>query len=201
MTALRESHPRVMFTPELFVIDRDRCTCTGGIAPLDFILHLITPRVGRELAVGISEQFILERVRDTADQQRIPLAVRLGGHAAPLVQAAQLMEAHLEEPLSLDEVASRVDVSTRQLQRLFRHRLGVTPAQYYINLRLRRARELLLQTSMPVMSITVACGFASAGHFSKSYRSLFGRSPSAERRLGAAAAHANTAPRAMSQKR
>jgi transcriptional regulator GlxA family with amidase domain len=92
------------------------------------------------------------------------------------------MEANIEEPLSLQELARMTEVSQRQLQRLFRRRVALTPAQYYVNLRLQRARELLRQTDMPIMSVTVACGFHSPGHFSKSYRALFGRSPSQERR-------------------
>jgi transcriptional regulator GlxA family with amidase domain len=182
MSALRESFPRITFTKELFVIDRDRCTCTGGIAPLDLMLHLISPRIGPELTAGISDQFIVERVRDGADQQRIPLAARLGGKHGPLAGAALLMEANLEEPLSIAELARRIDVSQRQLRRLFQHKLNAKPAQYYLNLRLRRARELLLQTGMPVLEIAVACGFSSTAHFGRCYRSLFGHPPSTERR-------------------
>jgi transcriptional regulator GlxA family with amidase domain len=198
LSALRERFPLTAFTPDLFVVDRDRCTCTGGIAPLDLMLHLITPRIGKSLAAGISDQFILERVRDADDPQRIPLANRLGGYHRSLTQAAVLMEANIEEPLSLDELARMTEVSQRQLQRLFRRSLGLTPAQYYLNLRLRRARELLLQTDMPIMSITVACGFRSPAHFSKSYRAIFGHSPSRQR-MGPARGASGTkakAPRA-----
>ena len=182
LSALRETFPRTVFTPDLFVVDRDRYTCTGGIAPLDLMLHLIAPRIGKTLTAGISDQFIVERVRDGKDRQRIPLPARLGGYHKSLTQAAALMEANIEEPLSLQELAQMTEVSQRQLQRLFRRNLGVTPAQYYVNMRLRRARELLLQTDMAIMNITVACGFRSPCHFSKSYRSVFGHSPSHERR-------------------
>jgi transcriptional regulator GlxA family with amidase domain len=74
------------------------------------------------------------------------------------------------------------EVSQRQLQRLFQRNLGLTPAQYYVTLRLRRGRELLQQTAMPITSIAVACGFRSPAHFSKSYRASFGHPPSQERR-------------------
>ena len=73
-------------------------------------------------------------------------------------------------------------MSQRQLQRLFREHLGMTPTHYYLTLRLRRARELLLQTDMSIMHITMACGFQSACHFSKSYRDAFGTAPTRERR-------------------
>jgi transcriptional regulator GlxA family with amidase domain len=200
LSALRESFPRTQFTSDLFVVDRDRCTCTGGVAPLELMLHLITPRIGKSLATGISEQFILERVREGTDPQRMPLAARVGAHHRSLTQAAALMEANIEEPLSLDTLARLSEVSQRQLQRLFRRHLGLTPAQCYLNLRLRRARDLLLQTDMPVMNVTVACGFRSPTHFSKSYRAAFGRAPSHERREAARAPADGLLEPLMSQK-
>lgn len=181
-SALRETFPQTLFTDELFVIDRDRYTCTGGTAPLDMMLNLISPHVGKHVAAGISDQFIINRIRDGKDQQHIPMAARLGYNHRALSEAATLMEANMEEPLSLDELADMVMLSQRQLQRMFRTYLGLTPTQYYLNLRLRRARELLLQTSMSIMDVTIACGFQSSCHFSKSYRNLFGYSPSRERR-------------------
>ncbi len=182
LPGLREKFPRINFSSDLFVIDRDRCTCTGGVAPLDMVLHMITPRVGKTIAAGISEEFIVERIRSSNDHQHIPLAARLSGSHPSVTQAAALMEANVEDPLSLEELARLSGISHRQLQRLFRRNLGVTPAQYYTTVRLRRARELLRQTAMPVMDITVACGFRSACHFSRSYRALYGHPPRQERR-------------------
>jgi transcriptional regulator GlxA family with amidase domain len=122
----------------------------------------------------VSEQFVFDRVRDDK--------ARLGFNHKALSEAAALMEGNIEEPLSLEDLAGKVSLSPRQLQRMFRHSLSLTPTQYYLNLRLQRARELLLQTSMSIMDVTLACGFQSPCHFSKSYRTLFGHSPSAERR-------------------
>jgi transcriptional regulator GlxA family with amidase domain len=99
-----------------------------------------------------------------------------------LIEAAALMEANLEEPLSLDEIAHLVGVSRRQIERLFKRYVGEVPTKYYLDMRLRRARGLLLQTSMSIMEVAVACGFQSPPHFSKCYRDLFGHTPSAERR-------------------
>lgn len=178
----RELFPRIVFTPNLFVIDRDRYTCTGGIAPLDFMMHLITARIGRRLATGISESFIVERIRDSKDRQHIPLAARLNSSYPSITLAAQLMEANIEEPLSIAELAQLCRTSQRQLQRLFRRNLGITPEQHYVAVRLGRARGLLRQTTMSVMDISVACGFRSPCHFSRSYRALFGHAPSQERR-------------------
>jgi transcriptional regulator GlxA family with amidase domain len=100
-----------------------------------------------------------------------------------LTEAVLLMESNLEEPLTPDELASYVSISRRQLERLFRSYLHCTPTQYYLGLRLRNARLLLLQTEKSIVEISLACGFASAPHFSKCYRDLFGLPPRDQRRL------------------
>ncbi len=181
MSALREEFPRVVFSEQLFAIDRDRYTCTGGVAPLDLMLHIIKEHQGRDIAPLISEQFILDRIRNDQDRQHIPLQARVGLFHENLIEAAALMEANVEEPLSLDEIATLVGVSRRQIERLFKRYVGQVPTRYYLDMRLRRARELLLQTAMSIMEIAVACGFQSPPHFSKCYRNLFGHTPSAER--------------------
>jgi transcriptional regulator GlxA family with amidase domain len=182
ISALKEAFTETRFLKELFVIDRDRVTCTGGVAPLDMMLHLIAPRMGTAIITQIAEQFIIEHVRDPSAQQRMPLVARLGSANKSLFEAIALMESNIEEPLSRDALAALAGMSQRQLQRLFREHLGVTPTHYYLTLRLRRARELLMQTDMSIMNITVACGFQSACHFSKSYREAFGNAPTTDRR-------------------
>ncbi|KND60601.1 Transcriptional regulator containing an amidase domain and an AraC-type DNA-binding HTH domain [Candidatus Burkholderia verschuerenii] len=178
MSALKEEFPDTRFLKELFVIDRDRVTCTGGVA----LLNLIASRVGTARVTQIAEQFIVEHVRDTSAQQRMPLVARLGSANKSLFEVIFLMENNIEEPLSREELARLAGMSQRQLQRLFHEHLGTTPTHYYLTLRLRRARELLLQTDMSIMHITMACGFQSACHFSKSYRDAFGTAPTRERR-------------------
>jgi transcriptional regulator GlxA family with amidase domain len=101
------------------------------------------------------------------------LFIRFNG----LVKAIRLMEANIEEPLSIAHLARSISMSSRQLQRIFKQCVSMTPACYYLTLRLRRARELLGQTNMPVMQITLACGFRSSSHFCSSYRDLFGLPP------------------------
>jgi AraC family transcriptional regulator, glycine betaine-responsive activator len=191
MASLCEQFSGIYFMEELFVIDRNRCTCAGGTAPLDLMLAFVAARFGNNVAgkngaginlvAEISDQFMMVRARDSKDQQHIPVAARVGYSHKALVEVSALMEANIEEPLSLDELARLANLSQRHLQRMFKHTLNMTPMHYYLNLRLRRARALLLQTEMSVMSVTVACGFQSSCHFSKSYRTLFGYSPSMER--------------------
>lgn len=182
LAAIREEFPKVNFAPEVFIVDRDRYTCSGGTAPLDLMLHLIRAKHGARLANEISEQFVVDRQRAVNDRQRIPQPGCVGPGYQHLTTAAEIMAVNIEDPLPLAEVAAAMQISLRQLERLFHRYFNLSPGHYYMNLRLRRARELLTQTSLPVMQITVACGFQSASHFCKAFRSLFGHSPSDERR-------------------
>lgn len=182
LASMRESFPEIVVTTEVFEIDRDRYTSSGGSAPLDMMLHLIAADHGQELANAISEVFICERIRGKHDRQRIPLRTRLGTSQPKLMEAVALMEANIEEPMSLDELAHHAGLSRRQLERLFQKHLGCVPTRYYLELRLTRARQLLLQTSMSIVDVAFACGFVSAPHFSKCYRDYFSIPPRDERR-------------------
>ena len=183
LSALREEFPRVMLSNQVFTIDRDRYTASGGVAPLDLMLHLIKGKLGTRVAQLITEQFIVDRARNDRDQQFVPLRAQLGASHEGLIKVAQLMEEHIEKPMSLDAIAAATRLSRRQIERLFKRHLDCVPKKYYLQMRLRRARELLLQTAMPIMDITTACGFQSPPHFSKCYRREFGCPPSAERQI------------------
>ncbi len=187
LSALREEFPRVRFSNQLFTIDRDRFTCSGGTAPLDLMLNLIQIKLGSRISQLVSEQFIVDRVRTDTDRQYVPLRAQIGLANRGLIRVAQLMEENIEKPLSLDRIARATGLSRRQIERLFKRDLNCVPKRYYLEMRLRRARELLLQTAMPIMDITAACGFQSPPHFSKCYRNQFGHPPSAERKIGRAA--------------
>ncbi|HET8692623.1 MAG TPA: GlxA family transcriptional regulator [Steroidobacteraceae bacterium] len=183
LPALREEFPRVLLNDQVFSIDRDRYTASGGTAPLDLMLNLIRLKHGPRISQPVSEQFVLERVRDAEDRQVVPLRARLGGAHRGMIEVARLMEENIEKPLSLEDIARSTGLSRRQIERLFRRHLDCVPKRYYLEMRLRRARELLLQTAMPIMDVTTSCGFKSPPHFSRCYRALFGHPPSAERRI------------------
>ena len=176
-----EAFPEIDATGDLFEIDRNRFTCSGGAAALDMMLHRIAIRHGEELAAKVSEQCILERIRGPHDRQRMPLPLRLGVHHPRLIKAVEVMEKTIEEPLRQAALADDVGLSRRQLERLFRRHLGRTPAQFYLETRLERARHLLYQTDLPIMSVACATGFVSASHFSTCYRQMYGKTPRAER--------------------
>ena len=181
LAAMQEAFPRAAITTRLFSIDRNRNTSSGGTAPMDMMLHLIGREHGRELAAAISEMFIYERIRNEQDHQRVPLKHMLGTNQPKLQEIVALMEANLEEPIDLDQLALYVDVSRRQLERLFQKYLHCSPSRYYLKLRLIRARQLLKQTSMSIIEVASVCGFVSTPHFSKCYREYFGIPPRDER--------------------
>ncbi len=197
LSALREEFPRVKISDQLFSIDRDRFTCSGGTAPLDLMCHLIERRLGPKISQLVSEQFILDRVRKDTDQQYVPLRAQIGISHRGLIRVAHLMEQNIEKPLSLEAIAKASGLSRRQIERLFKRDLNCVPKRYYLEMRLKRARELLLQTAMPITDITAACGFQSPPHFSKCYRNQFGYPPSAERKVVRSSAIAPVAGEAL----
>ena len=178
---LSEEFPELEITNDLFEVDGTRVTCSGGTASLDMMLNLITQAHGATLAAEISDQFIHDRIREPTDRQRMELRSRLGVSHPKLLVVVKTMEDNLEEPLAQTNIARMTNLSTRQLERLFRKYLNTTPTRYYLNLRLARARHLLRQTSMSILSVALACGFVSASHFSKCYRECYGCTPRAER--------------------
>ena len=182
MESFADEHPELEVTDDIFEIDRNRITCSGGTAALDLTLHMITLEHGAELAGKVSEQFIHERIREAHDHQRMALQSRVGVSDPKLLSAIAEMEANLEEPLPLPDIADAVGLSTRQLERLFKKHLGRTPSRYYRELRLHHARLMLMQGSASILSIALAAGFVSASHFSRRYREYFGRTPREERR-------------------
>ncbi|MEM9732316.1 MAG: GlxA family transcriptional regulator [Pseudomonadota bacterium] len=176
-----EAFPKVDVYADLFESDGNVYTCAGGTAALDMMLSLIGEDHDDNLINAICEQALTDRVRGPHDRQRLPLRARLGVQNTRILAIIEMMEANLSEPLTLVEIADHAGLSRRQIERLFRHHMGRSPARYYLEIRLDRARHLLLQSSLPVVEVAVACGFVSASHFSKCYRELYGRSPQQER--------------------
>ncbi|MDI9349303.1 MAG: GlxA family transcriptional regulator [Candidatus Symbiobacter sp.] len=184
LAQLRDLYPAIDATEELYEIDRNRYSCAGGTATIDMMLALIAARHGKSLAHRVTDCLIHHRIRDASEQQRMGLRARLGVANQNVITCVELMESNLEEPLSCAELADLLHISPRQLERLFQHYLGATPARYYLALRLGHARKLLQQTSLSVLEIALASGFVSASHFSKTYSEHYGTPPSDDRTHG-----------------
>ena len=173
--------PDILLTRAVFTRDANCVTCAGGTAVIDMMLGLIAATHGQALAMGVADQMIYASIRTDQDTQRLSIPTRIGVRHTRLAQVIEAMERHIQTPVSPAEMAREAGLSTRQLERLFRRYLGRTPKRYYLELRLQRARNLLLQTAMTVTEVARASGFATPAHFSRCYRAQYGATPYRER--------------------
>ncbi|MBV9261488.1 MAG: GlxA family transcriptional regulator [Pseudolabrys sp.] len=176
-----EEFPRHDLRRSLFEIDRDRLSCSGGTAALDMMHALIEDDHGRELASDVVEWFLHTHVRSGDGPQRMPVRERLAVGDPKVVRVLEAMDDNLETPVSRTGLAALAAVSVRQLERLFKAHLGRSVADHYMELRLRRARILLVQSTLSVLEVAIASGFVSASHFSRAYKVRFGRPPRSDR--------------------
>lgn len=181
-----EEFDEVNLTKSVFVIDGNRITTAGGTSSIDLMLKLIANDLGEDLANAVADQLIYSSIRTDQDTQRLSVPTRIGVRHPKLSQVIQMMETNIEEPISPSILARDVGMSTRQLERLFRRYLNRSPKRYYMELRLQKARNLLMQTDMSVINVALACGFASPSHFSKCYRAHYNTTPYRERGAQAA---------------
>ena len=176
-----EEFLEVELTKTVFVCDGNRYTTAGGTSSIDLLLKIIADDHGEELANAVADQMIYSSIRTDQDTQRLSVPTRIGVRHPKLSKVIQMMEINIEEPISPSVLAKDVGMSTRQLERLFRRYLDRSPKRYYMELRLQKARNLLMQTDMSVINIALPCGFASRSHFSKCYRAHYDTTPYRER--------------------
>lgn len=184
LPAFREWFPNIAITHGVYEIDRNRITCGGGVGALDMILRTIEVKHGKALAVAISSQLLHERVHFSTEQQRIAYYQFLDRASPHLTRAVAFMETHIENPVSIPDIASEVGLAQRHLERLFKTHCGVSPREFYMSLRLDAARELLVGSKLSILEIAVATGFSYQAHFSYRYSKRFGVTPTEEKRLG-----------------
>jgi transcriptional regulator GlxA family with amidase domain len=176
-----EEFEDVRLTKSVFVVDGNRMSTAGGTASIDLMLKIIAQDHGEDIANTVADQLIYSSIRTDQDTQRLSIPTRIGVRHPKLSQVIQIMEANIEDPISPATLATDVGMSTRQLERLFRRYLNRSPKRYYMELRLQKARNLLMQTDMSVINVALACGFASPSHFSKCYRAHYQTTPYRER--------------------
>jgi transcriptional regulator GlxA family with amidase domain len=172
---------QALLSPHLYEVDGARLSCCGGGASIDFALTLVDILFGATVQAQVKEVLCVDRVRGQEERQRVALQARFGVLQPKLTEAVTLMEANIEEPLSTDDIAQLAGVSRRQLERLFKQYLGSLPSRYYLELRLKRARQLLRDTNHSIVQVGLMCGFSSGSHFSTAFGALFGKTPREER--------------------
>ncbi|RWP29679.1 GlxA family transcriptional regulator [Mesorhizobium sp.] len=180
MPALSETFSRLNVTNNLFVRNGDVVTCAGEFASFHLAMELVSSRLGKETASAVCHHTTALRWRSGSDKQW-SASSEFAGVSKAMAEIIGLMEQHIEDPLSLYDIARCVGYSRRQIERLFNRYISCSPSRYYMRLRLERAKQLIEHTNMPQVEIAMACGFATASRFSKCFRDAFGRSPTEHR--------------------
>ena len=152
---------------------------------MDLMLELIARRHGRDLAIRVADQFVLGQIRPQKNLQRAAPVERYGVNNTRLLSAIAQMEQHIETPMAIDLLALNVGITRRQLERLFQAGMDESPAGFYLNLRLERGRQLLQQTDLSIMEVSLASGFESSSYFARCYKKRFQRSPREDRQARA----------------
>ncbi|WP_397541336.1 helix-turn-helix domain-containing protein [Roseovarius salis] len=180
--AFAETFPALAPTETLYESDNGLFTCGGGSAATDMMLEIIERDHGADLATIVADMCLHGRSDNRAIPQRSAYAAAIGSRNRRLIAAVEFMRDNLEEPVGTAAVARHIGLSRRQLERLFRRYITVTPAQFYLDLRVTRAHALLNETNMTVAEIAAATGFASSSQLSQRFRKRYGKSPSAYRK-------------------
>ncbi|EEE35574.1 transcriptional regulator, AraC family [Rhodobacteraceae bacterium KLH11] len=180
--AFTEHFDELKPSANLYEIDKDLMTCGGGNAATDMMLDMIESDFGNDLAVVVSDMCIHSRSNNRKTLQKSAFSVALGSRNQYLINAMQIMHDNLEDPLDISEIAEIVQISRRQLERLFQKYVEVSPVQFYIELRVARAYALLSETEMTVAEIAAATGFGSATQLTARFKKRYGASPTSFRR-------------------
>ena len=161
---------------QLFVDDGDRITCAGGAVAADLAAYIIERHLGQNWARKSMRILVMDSPRPANAPQPQPggdyqVNNRLVG------RALLLMEQNLSRPLSTDEIAARVDISKRQLERLFTNETNESLQKFYRKMRLRYGLWLLQNTERLITDIAQECGFSDTAHFSRAFRVIFDKKP------------------------
>jgi len=185
--AFQESFPGRGFARDRYLLDQETSSAVGGLAAFEMMVERIRADHGDALAEQVSAAQATVLLPAMSSRPALGLAQRLGIRNRHLAACLEVMERHVESPLSNSQLAGRVRLSVRHLERLFRLHLSTTPARFYRTVRLEQARRLIQQTQMPVTEIAMATGFFSVSHFGRTFREAFGATP---RRLRSQHSHA-----------
>lgn len=172
-----DRYPGVNVVDDRYVVDRNRATTGGAIPTLDFAINLIRSQYGFAIALDVASTFIYEQESSPRDVQRMLSLGRLKWNEPHLSAAIDMMERNIQETVTIGQIAGRLGVSERTLQRDFVRVLGAPPARFYQWIRLNAGRRLLVQTDLAVAEVAEACGFESRAAFARAFKARFGDSP------------------------
>ncbi|UVV69353.1 GlxA family transcriptional regulator [Brucella anthropi] len=178
MEAFSQRFPEVEMQLDRWVRDGAFLT-TGGAAPaLDMMLALIRARHGYSIALDVASLYIYDEVKQASDAQPLVSLGRLLNREPRLADAIKIMETHIDRPIPVSSIARRLGLSTRSLELLFANVIGQSPGNYYLSLRLKAARRLILDTHLSMADTAEQTGFSSISSLSRAFKRHFGQSPS-----------------------
>lgn len=180
--AFAEEFPELEISKNLYVMDRDRWTGSGGLSSMDIALRIIADRYDEGTANAVANQYQIDRIRSPSVGQRAYSINQYDALPKAIQAAIETMMANTEIPLSIPNVATAAGKNVRSLERLFARHLGLSPARYYRKLRLEKARHLLWHTNLSIIEIALMTGFQSPSHLSRLYHRKFGLKPSIDRK-------------------
>ena len=181
LPSFRETFPALRVSDAIFEIDGPVFTCSGGTGAIDLFLHFVAEDFGADIATQVAQQIMYQNIRSGDEHQPVDASALLRVHHQGVAKATEMMRKAMESPVSIEQIAAASDMSLRQLERQFARLFGRTPQDFYRDLRLDRARNLIRLTNLSMSEIATACGFSSASYLARCHRRRFGRSPSAER--------------------
>jgi len=184
LAAFQEEFPRSVASNAIFAVDGPFITSSGGTVTLDMMLYVIAASKGRDIADAISDQFNHPEIRQQNSSQRLPAQTRFGIRNPKLLEIVKVMESSIQNPVDLQVLARRVQLSTRQIERLFLTHLGKPPSAFYAGLRMARAHDLILQTDLTISDVAEVCGYMSVSRFGRIYRAHYGNTPREVRQGG-----------------
>ncbi len=185
LIGFREYYPATKPVAQLYTRSRERITCAGASAILDLMIAWIGWQGEAQLASEVADHLLLGRARTAETEQRSGTPRGVGAPFAVdqlIAQAQIIMREHVDEPLPCHEIARRLGLSLRQVERRFKQEVSSSVLQQYLLIRMTKAHQLLQQTPLRVTEIALACGFTSPEYFCRLYRRFFDCSPSTDRR-------------------
>jgi AraC family transcriptional regulator, carnitine catabolism transcriptional activator len=174
LAGFQELFPKVRITPAPFSVTRNRITCAGAAAILELMTAWIAQHADTRVAEEVARHLLLKNNTAAAQVE--------SRHDDTINRARAIMQAHIDDPLPCEELAGRLNISLRQLERRFKQTLGRTVHAEYRLVRVERAHQYLQQTGLSVTEVAALTGFSSPEYFSKVYRRAFDTLPSTDRR-------------------
>jgi AraC family transcriptional regulator, transcriptional activator FtrA len=180
---LARRYPKVTVDPEvLFVDEGDVLTSAGSAASIDLCLHVVRQDYGTEIATPLARQLVVPRQRDGGQAQYIDAPMPELDSSSLFAGTVRWLQEHLDEPITVEDLAARSAMSPRTFARRFLASTGTTPYRWLLRERVQLAQRLLEMSELPIDSVAEKSGFSTAANLRKHFSRAVRTSPQAYRR-------------------